>query len=298
MAPKEKKPMSPEKILALKKAQAAAKISMAERSPRAAGLERAKKALHWVYRWGWTTPSILEMVVDSFRSGIGNRLVKNGLLIKTATPSGGINNTPAFLLTLSEKGVDAVSQFFDLSMPYDPNQKINHAKVIHDELVQRMTVIRLRRLNTPRSDVLGFKTERELASKNSAGIKNPDCCWNKPHGEIGWAQTSIELELSKKEGRDLDQFVHASLLSLAGQTPRFRFLEIFFYSPTTKNNYMKAFQPGTEFSIWEKEPGRTGRWKKANTSKVPDWAEDRISFTLIEPWMLKPLPKVVEVADL
>ena len=38
---------------------------LAGRSPRQAGADKANLALLWVYKWGWSSPSILDIISNS-----------------------------------------------------------------------------------------------------------------------------------------------------------------------------------------------------------------------------------------
>lgn len=285
---KQKVPMSNARANALQRAQFARRMSRT--SPRTTGQERTKKAIDWVYRFGYTSPTTLEMALKSFRSGIGNRLVKSGLLIKTETPSGGINNTPAFLLTLSQKGLDYAIESTDILLPYEINpEKINHALVNHSEKVQRLTAYMLNN-----DDIFGFKTEKELiAESNNKDEKQPDIFWElscnftEPgkHDDDDYFPTAVEVELTPKWNRELDRFVYMSLSSLSDG--KFSRIRIYSRSKALLVRYKEHFAAGKEkLQTWEKQPGKTGRWLKKSKISITHDFDNQVSFHLIEDKML------------
>ena len=68
-----------EKALLHSQKQARAKVARSKidtsLSPTARGLLKKKMALQWVYRWGWSTSKVLDIVGKSSRSGLALSLI-------------------------------------------------------------------------------------------------------------------------------------------------------------------------------------------------------------------------------
>lgn len=281
--------MSAQKAAAISKARAASIASNGPHSPRVKGVERAEKALLWVYRFGWSTPTILELALDSSgRSGIGNRLVKSGLLVKTPTPSGGINNTPSCILTLSRIGLELITALYPTLLPYEINPlKIKFSTINHDENVQRLTANRLR-FYYDGTTATSFLSEKELAIGKKKGDKIPDAIWNlmyydeqKPDEKV-----AVEVELSAKWGQELDTFVYQTLYQLTNKVCDA--IEIYSNSPALLERYAQAFKPNKMLQTWNREPGKSGRWSKASPVKIPERPEDQVRFIKITPDRVRP----------
>lgn len=275
----EKKPLSQQKAAALAAAHKASREKMAGRSPRTVGKERTNIVLDWVLRWGWSTPTTLELVTGSLRSGIGNRLVKNGLLIKTKTKTGGINDTPTFILTLSPIGYDLALENYGNIIPYELNpEKINQSLINHSEKVQRLTAFMLRE-----ERIYGFKTEKELTFESKkSDEKHPDAMWKEKVGNGKYIEIAIEVELTPKWEREFDRFIYQTLYSVASfdkKEPRFQKVKIFAKSNNLLQRYENGFMPGQTLKKWRKDDG--GRWVRAGDDTVPSWSSQKVSFHLI-----------------
>ncbi len=295
MALNKKTELSQAKFNSIFLARTASRQKLAGRSPRTVGEERAKDALEWTYRWGWTTPTILELVMKSAgRSGLGNRLVKSGLLMKTQTPSGGINDTPSCILTLSKTGLEKATELVQSLHQYelDPS-KIKFSTINHGVMIQRLTATRL---NTRISDarILKFQTQKELAAKKTLGEKVPDAVWDLEFSDGKERKIAVELELSGKYDHEFDMFVYLSLLSLYGkngQPAKYKGLEIYSTSAALLARYEAAFEPGQMLQVWAKEAGKTGRWIKEEKLRIPDRNfDDQIQFIKIDNSMLGKKP--------
>ena len=290
--------MSPEKAAAIAKAQAASHAKNKHGGPRARGLERAHKAIEWVYRWGWSTPTVLELLVDSQRSGLANRLVKSGIFHRIPTPSGGINDTPSCLLTLTQKGLERAVEITDKLFEYETDpHRINLKNVPHDEIAQRLTAIQMNDLG----GIDSYITTKSLAAWNANEVKIPDVIWRRNEPLNSKGDFAIEVELTPKHKHEFDRFVTmtAALLNLKNKegNKTFQGVEIYFKSPAMLDRYKNAFQPGVKTPIWFKEKGKTGRWQKETTddglvvfSTMNLEISQRIKFFLITPWMLKGNP--------
>jgi len=114
------------------------------KTTRQLGRERIYFALDWIYRWGWSSPSMIDMTTGAMRRGLCAKLVKAGLLIETKTAAGKIlEDIPSKIVTLSEDGLAYVEKHKDekelMDYPLNP-YRVNQALLRHDLLAQRATI--------------------------------------------------------------------------------------------------------------------------------------------------------------
>ena len=275
-------PISPAKAAAIAKATAASRAALGGISPRTAGIERTKKALVWVYRWGWTTTALLDIAVGS---GVAARMILAGLLVKTPTVSAGIDGTPSHFLTLSRLGLEHATQLSDVELPYKLNAaRVPQGTLNHHETVQRLTVVRDKLFG----DLSSFSTENEL--RHSGNLtptdKIPDAAWNVFNDTLfndtnGIYRFAVEIELSPKWKQELDTFVYQSLLQLARKT--YDGILIFSHSDALLARYKTAFEPGTRLQTWTRP---AGAWIRGSTVQIPPRASGVVQFRLISPEIL------------
>lgn len=158
-------------------------------------------------------------------------------------------------------------------LPYEFRpDRVNQNYLLHNEMAQRVTAERL-----ASGVIKGYWTEKEMRNRSQNAIKNPDAVWIFVDG----TKQSIEIELSGKWERDLDVFVHSSLLSLSGKDGPARFdrLLIITDAPAIFKRYQEVLLPGKKFWTWQKN--ESGRWTTVEQKTVPTWANVRISWELI-----------------
>lgn len=258
-------------------ARAALQTALAGKSPRQRGIEKVHAALNWIYRWGWSSPSTIDLVGGAAAHGLAARMVKRGLLIKTRTEAGGgLKGVPAWILTLSQSGLEEIERVRETLLPYELNPyKIRQDQLRHYQLAQNATAKKLKS-----GAISKFSTEKELSERSQQGIKQPDILWYLPDG----SRMAIEVELSAKWARELDEFVLACLLALSfqkpDQKPRFDLIAIVSDSKAIIKRYQNAFAPGATFDSWEKDSQR--RWQRKEQKTVPDWSTTRIKWLLID----------------
>ena len=257
------------KIEALQKAR----LAKGPLPPVEAGLIRMRKALLWVYRWGWSSSKIIELVGGSARSGLAARLVRTGFLKSTKTISGGYGGGPAALLTLTQKGVDEVEKWIEdpadlLNYELSPH-KIDQSKIRHSELAQRSTA-----KNLLYGLISDYITEQMAAAKSEKNTKQHDIIWIMPDG----SRQGIEVELSAKWQRKLDQFILSCIISI--QRKNVGKIFIVTDSKAIQRRYQAAFEVGKHFGQWE-SPER-GFAKKIGTYEVPDFVEGKVLCVLID----------------
>ncbi|NCN69572.1 MAG: hypothetical protein GW907_00265 [Betaproteobacteria bacterium] len=257
-------------------ARAALAIKLGGMSPLEKGRERERKALEWIYRWGWASSTTLELLVDTKRSGLALRLIKNKLIISTDTEGITKKYVPGAYLTLTKQGHEQIEDELELGLDYSPNERPNLSNLKHDEIAQRRTASAL-----VRGAISRYVTEKEMADKFREGIKNPDVLWIFPDG----TKASIEVELTQKFGRDLDVFVRSNLISLLkkerdAHSPDF--IYIITTNLTLKKNYEIAFAPGAPYFKWFKDKDKN-RWvKEDKPGKVPENIKDKIMWEVMD----------------
>jgi hypothetical protein len=259
-------------------AELRAKLKSEGKSTKTLGRERVRNALDWVYRFGWSSPTIIDSTTGASRRGLCAKLVRAGLLIETKTECGGIiEDVPQKIVTLSEQGlayVEKHKQEQDLvQYPLNP-YKVNQALLRHDLLSQRATL-----KNLQEGKIQSFKTLRELAAKSQAGVKQPDVLWMTADGR----RIAVEVELSAKFQRKLDDFVWSIVLALSqlgDRAPLFEKCIVVSDSDAIIKRYRAAFQPGATVHRWVKN--NQSHWKTDKTVKVPAHIQEMILWQKID----------------
>ena len=238
------------------------------------GKERTQKAIEWIYRWGWASPTTLEILAGTQRSGLSQRLIKNQLLVSTKTLSRRTEKfLPGSFLTLTATGKHMAEVNREIQMPYECRpERINQNHLLHDEMAQRATAERL-----AAGTITDYLTEKEMQVRSMNYVKNPDVAWIYPEG----LKVSVEIELSPKWERDLDVFVHSTLLSLSKKEGPARFdrMVLVTDSPAIYKRYQAAFLPGSTYSLWKKND--KGRWAAVQKTQVPSWSNERVMWKMI-----------------
>lgn len=250
------------------------------KTPRQVGQERTKLALRWIYDWGWSSPQVLEILANSNRNSVAARLARRGLINRTRTESGGGHrDVPAYILTLTKEGVEEVERWLTNPahlLPYEVDPyRVNQSILRHDTIAQMATAKALR------GDAIhSYRTERQLAQQSQAGVKQPDVLWLQHLDDKNRHLMAIEVELSAKWGRDLDQFIHGCVTSLTGDSARFHKIMLISDSPAIITRYKSAMKGGSEYDLWEKDARRY--WVVADTTEVPHNIEGRFLCKLVE----------------
>lgn len=286
MANTTKPPISEAKRAALAKASAQwKKIAASGTNPRERGEKIAKICMRTVLRWGWSTAALLDLRLGKKRSDIATRLVKRGRLAQVETPNG----LPAKnVLILTQPALDEIAALDDANHPYQTDgSRLRLKNCIHDELVQRLTLVRLLR-----REITDYKTPLMLSQKNVVDIKKPDAVWIKATGEY-----AIELELTPKwdEKKEFERMIAAVVNDI--ESEKYQGVLFFFKSEKALERYKNGMSAGAEYKTWKKEQGKTGRYVNTGAKKVSPAVAAKITFHLIEPWMLDivtPIPKAAK----
>ena len=255
--------------LGLIAANAVREQSLRGQSPRARGHEKTLIALDWIYRWGWASPRTVDQIGGAQRRGLGARLVRAGVLIETPTAApGALTGVPSKILTLSEIGLGEAELNHEALLPYsvDP-ARVRQDRLRHNELVQRLTADAASKQN-----IRAYRSEREIVITGGASDKIPDALWQMP----GRDWVSLEVELTAKWGRALDQFVTGSVQILKNGIAGHPIQQLIIVSTSQAliQRYQAAFSPDATANIWRKSP--TGRWGIVETLAVPGWVIGRV----------------------
>jgi hypothetical protein len=265
--------------------RAAAVAKLAGRSPREVGRLKDLAALRWVYRWGWSSAQVIDGHASPGRRGVAARLVDKGLLESHETEgAGGIKGVPVQVLTLTQDGVaevEAVCQEEELlPYPMDGSDLVIWRQLRHDLLIQRYTSIKLNL-----GKILRFKTPREInTSKSQKSIKQPDAVWVIETNGIQ-RLIAVELELTAKKDRELDQFALSVLNStFPGSDSKskgpFDFCVILSHSPAIITRYKSIFKPGATITLYKRNEAR--HWVTDGGWETPEYARNRIIFEKID----------------
>jgi hypothetical protein len=245
-----------------------AAAALGDKSSRQVGREKDLSALLWVYVWGWSSPSVVDFYVSPNRRGVAARLIKKGFLSEHLTNGGKIKGSPDKLITLTSNGIAEVEAFLTeyqlLNYPSQGEKIIAWKQLRHDLLTQKYTAQALRN-----GTITGFLTPRQTAQKSDKNTKQHDAIWIlKDNKKIG-----VEVELSAKWDRDLDDFVRKCIFSVSknGQVDAIGVLS---HSQAIVDRYKSALRVGASYQIWEKNT--SGKWYVKQTRTVPEWFPDVI----------------------
>lgn len=241
-------------------------------SPRQLGVESKLKVIAWTYRWGYTSATIVQLLLKRTSAGYAQRLARQGWLISTKTVSG----IPASFFTLSEQGLQEAERHSTSLYRYPEINpyKVNQQQIRHYLLAQTATINALMM-----SLIVSYETERMFAKDGDRlGEKRPDVVWQNQKAQ----RIAVEIELSAKWGRDLDEFVLGivrALQSSNDKPAKFSRFAIVTDSPAIQKRYSNAMQPGTDLSLWKKDNRQ--HWAIEKTVKVPDWLINKVDFHLL-----------------
>ena len=258
----------------LAKMNAARAAKLVDGNTRARGEEKIQLALSWVYRWGWTTPAILDTLVKS-RSSLGARMTKAGLLQRTRTKSGGaVRGVPQWILTLTELGLAEAEKHFstpDELLDYDTDPlRVNQANLRHNVLAQGSTA-----KNLASGFIVDYKTEAQMADKSLPNQKQPDALWIKKNGD----KIAVEVELSAKWSRQLDQFILGCWNGLTEN----RFTQVWMISDSNAIlvRYAEAVEAGASLNIWARDI-KSRHWSVERIDKIPAGLKERFKWQKID----------------
>lgn len=227
-------------------------------------------AVDLIYRWGKTSSQVLQLCLNKQSASWPSIAVKRGLLRSTRTESG----VPAVFYTLSEMGLELAHHHATSLIAYpelDP-YRVNQGKLRHDLMVQRLSITAQRE-----GLVTKVQSEREVNDGDQRGEKRPDAIWHLRDGR----RIGIELELSAKWGRKLDDFIAAIATAIdPAQAPNgLDAFSIVTDSEAIVDRYREAMKPGQPMRRWAKNV--RNHWVIEEETVVPDWMHGRIDFRVI-----------------
>lgn len=245
---------------------------MSESDPTRQGDRNKSFALAWVYKWGYSTAPIIQLLLGHFGMSWTAGAVTGGWLRRTSVTA----RERVKLITLTPKGVAWVEERRDEIFKYpelEPH-RISPTTVWHNLLAQRITIHCVRS-----GEATGFRTERQEASKSRRGEKRPDVVLiTKTRERIG-----VEIELNNKWDQRFDEFVSSTIAALSpspdGGAARFQKFFVFTTSPALASRYAAAFQPDAPLRIWRNVS--KSDYVVDRTVKVPDWVRDRVEFRVV-----------------
>ena len=253
-------------------AAARAVLAATGKSPRQIGEEARLAVIRWIYRWGYSSATSIQQLLGRTAAGYTQKLARQGWLQVVNTESG----TPKCYFTLSELGLQEAERHAEVLLRYpeiDP-YRINQKLIRHNLIAQHVTIDSMRAGFT-----IDYRTERMInQAGNKSGEKIPDVVWITTSG----LPTGVEVELSAKWERDLDQFVLGviqALISENDKPARYDRFAIITDSPAIKKRYSNAFQPGAVLPIWQKDTRQ--HWVIEKTAKVPGWVITKVDFYLL-----------------
>lgn len=253
-----------------KLAAARQKLKETGKSPVEIGNQSRIDVLLWIYYWGFSTASLILALLGRTAGGYAQRLEKQGWLRSTKTASG----NPKEIFTLTTAGLELAEKHAHTQVPYQEldSYRVNQDLIRHNSLAQRETISALND-----GFIVSYRTEKILALLgNSKGVKQVDICW-----ELRDYLCGVEVELSGKWGRILDNFVHSTIQALRNQNVHgYDSIIIMSDSPAILARYQAAFQPGTMLNIWIKD--KRNHWVVDHQIEIPDWVRPSLKFELIK----------------
>jgi hypothetical protein len=227
-------------------------------------------AADWIYRFGFSSSQVLKDVLKKQGAGWPSIAAKRGLLRSTKTESG----VPGVFYTLAEPGLELAERNSMTLLPYpeiDPF-RVNQATMRHNLLVQMLTV---RAINS--GQIVRVTTEKELTAGDLRGHKRPDAIWHFEDGQ----RIGIEMELSAKWERKLDEFITGITASLNAEVPEDRLdgFAIITDSEAICRRYRQAMKPGEPMRYWRKNARH--QWEVESIEKVPAWLQEHVEVRLM-----------------
>lgn len=243
------------------------------KSPRKIGEESRLAVIQWIYRWGYSSATSVQQLLDRTAAGYAQKLARQGWLQAVNTESG----TPKCYFTLSELGLQEAERHAEVLLRYQEVEpfRVNQKLIRHNLIGQHATI------NAMLTGLaVDYLTERMIIQAgNKPGEKTPDVVWITTSG----LRVGVEVELSAKWERDLDQFVLGVIRALSSKNDKpakYDRFAIITDSPAIKKRYNDAFQPDTTLPLWKKDDRQ--HWVIDKTNKVPDWVIGKIDFHLLQ----------------
>lgn len=235
--------------------------------------QKIKNFCNWIYKWGWSSTVFLDEMLEGTKRGFTKKMIKKGLAVSHANERISFTKGwPNDFVTLTRMGIEYLQQFddieIDLEYPKNGLSLVNINQTRHDLLCQKYIFKKRKELENLHGDLeqfeFDYKTSRMIRNKKSEeGIKEPDIIMIL-NGDI----IAIEIELTIKKDRELDQFCSLIIRSL--QKNEYDEIHII-SSNSIINKYSKVLHDiNAKVSVWRMKENRT--WFK--TDKVIESNEE------------------------
>lgn len=239
-------------------------------APRAKGIENERVVVDWLYRWHYTSAALIQARLCKQASGWAALAVKRKLLRSIENESG----SPSKLFLLADRGLELAECYATQLLEHEGNDhcRVNMSLVRHNLLTQSLTSNALAKRH-----IVDFLSEHQLWVADRRLAKRPDAVWVMKSG----VRLAIEVELSAKWGRRLDEFVGAIVGALARDNDHRQFDQVLIatYSKAICERYRAAFAAGAPLRTWLKDA--RGHWAVQRQDEVPPGIQRLVNFRLI-----------------
>lgn len=225
------------------------------KSPREVGAERAKAALAWLRRWGWSSPSVLDVVTRSTRRGLAARLERAKLVERLEIDfySIAIAPLPKRLLRLTEMGQQLAETLCNAKTIYEDIARPKPSQLLHDIKVQEIAA----KYIAQGAELVYSAPEIDRLVKSG---KKPDAVVS-----LEGKKLAIELELTKKKDDELYFGVEAICRSL--ESRKYDSYIIYCGTASIGERYRSALIPNNIIDRYIRAENR--HLKKSGTYMVP-----------------------------
>lgn len=232
-------------------------------SPQERGEQKDKLAITWLYRWRFSSPSLLEQVVGNTRSNLIPKLIKRGWIYAVQLHKGGYRNRATKVVALTEEGVRMAQYWSSHMTAYDLSRhQLLRANHDHDLKVQELTLARLRD-----NKITAYRTAHMLGGR-SEHQKYPDVIWELPSGET----CMVEVELTPKWGPKFSELVMRLIDAI--QQEQHHLILLASDSQALLDRYVAALQPGAVYDVYARDAQR--KWQVMGTNVVPGCMKGRV----------------------
>lgn len=238
------------------------------KSPREVGAERARAALTWLRRWGWSSPTVLDTLTRSTRRGLVARLERAKMVeaIEIDFYSIAIAPLPKKLVKLTEMGQQVAETFCsNIKTIYDDIARPKPQQLLHDVKVQEIAA----KYVAEGAELVYSAPELNRFVKPG---KIPDAVV-----AVDGKRIALELELTKKREDEFYFGIEALCKSL--ESKKFDSYIIFCGSASIKERYRSALVANNIIDRYVRAENR--HLKKASTG-----------------YMVPPIANIVKIVEL
>jgi hypothetical protein len=251
--------------------------------------ENLRKVCEWIFMFGWSSPAIINLLLDRTGSFTSQYCVKasendkrskakDAYFIQTPTSAGSYQpDFPRTVITLNQYGYDiALEHFAGMEYPELKKDKIPTGKrgtdLRHSAIIQKVAIWHSRfKPNTQ------FISERMYFTKNEANVKKPDGIFITTKGWVIF----LECELSPKSGSAFYKFVRDVYEAL--KQNRCHYVVFYTDSNSIFEKYSKALHGKAAVPIYENGKRLSG---KGASFRMPPEHAHRIFIHKIDPQTL------------